>query len=317
MRRIGSTLVLLLLAVLVLPPLWYTIFPAPTPPPLPPAGQTIKLPSGIPVNVIEKGEGPAVVLVHGLPGTAYDWRLLIDALAERSVRAIAYDRVGYGRSDARPEDDAHSMQANIAELEQLIDALDLDDPTVVGWSYGGAMSITWATQGDSAMRRMVLVGTGGPNSADAEPPAGPPGVIRILYSDPVLAWRSRVPPITQGLIAAATDAAFSGQAPPSWWLPSVAANFSRPETVRTYKKEMFHPIDGDGFDPSGIDIPTLLIHGNQDRLAPVAISQYLVSAIPNAEALFIEDGSHMLPVTHAPLLADVITTFVTQGDNPS
>ncbi len=313
MRRIGSALVLLLIAALALPPLWYTVFPPPESPPLPPAGQRVVLPSGLAVNVIEKGTGPAVVLAHGLPGTAYDWRVLVDELADRGVRAIAYDRVGYGRSDPRAENDAHSIPANVAELEQLMDALGLDDPTVVGWSYGGAMALTSAINRDSRMARLVLVGTGGPDSADAKPPEGPPGIIRFLYSDPVLAWRSRVPPITRGLIAAATESAFSGQEQPSWWLPSVAANFSRPETVRTYKEEMFYPIEGRGFEPGRIDVPTLLIHGDDDRLAPVAISQYLVSAIPNAEALFIENGSHMLPVTHAPLLADVITTFISNG----
>lgn len=312
MRRLGIALLALVAAAIVLPPLYFSVFPTPAPPPLPPAGQRIVLPSGVGVNVIEKGSGPAVLLAHGLPGTAYDWRLLVDALAARGVRAIAYDRVGYGRSDPRSETVPHSISQNVTELEQLIAALELEDPTVVGWSYGGAMAVTAAAD-DPPMNRMILIGTGGPDSADAEPPDGPPGIVRLLYSDPVLAWRSRVPPITNGLIAAATDAAFSGQETPSWWLPSVAANFSRPETVQTYKKEMFHPIEADGFVPERIEIPTLLIHGDDDRLAPVTISQYLVGVIPNAEAMFIEGGSHMLPVTHPELLADVITTFVSNG----
>ncbi|MDG2304198.1 MAG: alpha/beta hydrolase [Candidatus Binatia bacterium] len=116
--------------------------------------------------------------------------------------------------------------------------------------------------------------------------------------------------MVHGLPAAATDAAYCGQPQPYWWLPSVAANFSRPETVRTYKEEMFYPIEPGDFDPKKIETPTLLIHGDDDRLAPVRISQYLVGSMPNAEAIFIQDGSYMLPVTHAPLLADVITKFV-------
>lgn len=316
MRRLGLALLALIAAALVLPPLYFTIFPRPAPPPLPPAGERVVLESGLAVNVIEKGKGPPVLLVHGLPGTGYDWRLLVDELAARGVRAIAYDRVGYGRSDARAEGDAHSMRANTEEMEQLSRALGLDEPTVVGWSYGGAMALTSA-MGDSAnMGRLVLIGTGGPDSADAAPPDGPPGVIRFLYSGPVLAWRSRVPPVTEGLIAAASGQAFSGQPAPDWWLPSVAANFSNWDTVRTYKEEMFYPIDGDGWAPDRIDVPTLLIHGDDDRLAPVTISQYLVSVIPGAEAMFLDGGSHMLPVTHPELVADVITTFI-NGDAPS
>lgn len=313
MRRLGAILVLLLFAAIAAPPLWYTLFPPPASPPLPPPGARVVLPSGLALNVVEEGDGPPVVLVHGLPGTAYDWRVLSRELAARGFRMIAYDRAGYGHSDPRAENAPHSLPANVADLEQLIDALDLEDATVVGWSYGGAMALTAASEGSNDIARMVLVGTGGPDADDAEPPEGPPGFIRFLYSDPVLAWRSRVPAITNGLIAAASDAAFSGGPQPDWWIPTVTANFARPATVQTYKREMFHPIDGDAFEARRIDMPTLLVHGDDDRLAPVAVAHYLVSAIPGAEAIFVEGGSHMLPITHAPLLADMIATFI-RGD---
>ena len=316
MKKILTSAVVLLALAIAAPPLWYSLFPGEPPPPLPAAGQSVLLEDGRAVNVIEKGEGPPILLVHGLPGTAYDWRALVDELASRGFRVIAYDRVGYGHSDPRPEDEPHSMSQNVAEMEALVRALELEDPTIVGWSYGGAMAFTSAMGDTPPMKRLVLVGTGGPSSDDETPPEGPPGFIRFLYSDPVLAWRARVPPITSGLIQAATEQAFSGGTYPDWWLPGVAANFSRWETVRAYKGEMFHPIEAEGFDPQKLTTPTLLIHGDDDRLAPVSISQYLVSVFPNAEALFIEGGSHMLPVTHAELLADVIATFAA-GDSPT
>ena len=308
MRRFTITLLALFASVTLLPPLYYTAFPPPEPSPLPPEGKRVVLPDGLAVNVVEKGEGQPILLVHGLPGTAYDWRLLVDELASRGFRALAYDRVGYGRSDARAEDEAHSVQANAREMEQLIEVLELEDPTIVAWSYGGAMALTSAMSGSTNMSRLVLVGTAGPDSADAEPPDGPPAFVRFLYSDPVLAWRSRVPPVTRGMIEAASAQAFSRQPQPDWWLPSVEANFSRWDTLQTFKKEMFHPIHRD-WDARRIDIPTLLIHGDADQNTPVGVSRYLVSVIPDAEAVFIEQGSHMLPVTHPELLADVITTF--------
>lgn len=309
-RKLSWALLGLVVALLVLPPLWYTAFPPPDPPPLPPPGRRVELPSGITLNVVEEGEGPPLVLVHGLPGTAYDWRVLQAELAKRGFRVLAYDRAGYGRSAARPEGAAHSISANVDDLETFLEVMSLDDATVVGWSYGGATALAAASEGSERMKRMVLVGTAGPTSPQAEPPDEPPAFIRFLYSDPVLAWRARVPPFTRALMVGATDAAFSGRPYPDWWLPSVEANFSRPETVATYKAEMFQPIDADGFAPDRIDVPTLLIHGGDDRLVPVAVSQYLSTAIPDARAEIVLEGSHMLPITHAPLLADSIEAFV-------
>src|SRR5688572_18559094 len=135
MRRVGLGVFLVLLAALALPPLWFRLFRDP-PPELPAPGQRVVFASGIGVNVVEEGAGPAVVLVHGLPGSAYDWRPTSAALAARGRRAIAYDRVGYGWSDARP-DGAFSVASNAGELLALLEALGLEGVTLVGWSYGG------------------------------------------------------------------------------------------------------------------------------------------------------------------------------------
>jgi pimeloyl-ACP methyl ester carboxylesterase len=65
-------------------------------------------------------------------------------------------------------------------------------------------------------------------------------------------------------------------------------------------------------EPFGIatlDMPILLIHGGDDRLAPVAIGRYLHSKAPGSELLVVEGGSHMLPITHAELLSERIAAF--------
>jgi pimeloyl-ACP methyl ester carboxylesterase len=101
-KRALVVLLVLIGALIVLPPLWYAVFPGDPPPELPPAGRRVELPGGVGVNVVEQGTGPPVVLVHGLPGTAYDWRELSPELAKRGRRAIAYDRVGWGGPTLEP-----------------------------------------------------------------------------------------------------------------------------------------------------------------------------------------------------------------------
>lgn len=312
MKRALVVLLVLIGALIVLPPLWYAVFPGDPPPELPPAGRRVELPGGVGVNVVEQGTGPPVVLVHGLPGTAYDWRELSPELAKRGRRAIAYGRVGWGRSDPRTNG-TYTPEANAAELVALLAALDARDATLVGWSYGGVTSMIAAMTDPSRIGSLVLVGTGGPDSPDAEPPSLS-GFMGFLYSDPVLRWRVAVPPTGIALMKLSSDVAFSGGPQPDWWLKGLRGNFSRGETLTTYRSEMMgigaHPdADPADFAPQSIALPTLILHADDDRLAPVAIARYLHSLIPNSELFEYPGASHMLPVTHAADLADRIVSF--------
>ncbi len=306
MRKFLVLFVIAIAVLLVVPPLWFTLSPAESPD-LPPAGRQVEIGGGQPIHVLEQGAGPPVVLLHGLPGTAYDWQLLSKELADRGFRAIAIDRAGYGHSDPRPADTRHTVERNAEELIATLDALGLDRVSLVGWSYGGVVAMFAGEDHPTRFDHLVLVGTGGPDSAEARPPE-PPGFMRFLYSDPVLAWRSRVPPVGRALIEAISRTAYSDQPMPAWWLPLVQANFARRATLLTYRGEMF-TIEGE-FDPSAIRIPTLILHGDDDRLAPVAIANYLGGVIPEAKLQIVPGGSHMLPVVEARVVADAIAAFV-------
>lgn len=302
MRRLIQGLLVLGLAVLVLPPLWYRLFPTPVPE-LPPPGQRVVLGSGVGVNVVEQGAGRPVVLVHGQPGSAYDWRLLAPELAARGLRAIAYDRIGYGRSDPRSEG-AYTYDANARELGQLLAALDLRDVIVVGWSYGGGTAIVAAQQDASRIAGLVLVGSVGPGL-----PMGSRGVEAVLFSRPVLSWVAAVPPVARGVQSAMSAEAFSGEAAPDWWLPSLSANLARGVTRRTMREEGAAYAAQSVPDPTGLARPVLVIHGVDDRLVPVAVGRELARRAPGARIVLVPQGSHMLPVTHAALLADEIARF--------
>jgi pimeloyl-ACP methyl ester carboxylesterase len=254
------------------------------------------------VNVVEEGAGPPVLLVHGLPGSAYDWRLVSALLAARGRRAIAYDRVGYGWSDARP-DDAFTVASNGAELLALLDALELRDVTVVGWSYGGATALAAAQRDASRMARLVLVASAGAGIERTQPP---PALARVVFSAPVLGWLHAVPPLARATQAAASRAAFSDGPEPDWWRPGLAANFARPHTPTSWRSEgaalMAAPLP----DPAGLGLPVLVIHGDDDRLVPVEVGEELARRATGSRLVLVPGASHMLPVTHAELLAEEI-----------
>lgn len=297
-----AALLLLLLTAVALPPLVFALLPERAPA-LPPPGRRVPVADGVAVNAIERGEGPTVVLVHGLPGCGYDWTPLLDALATRGLHALAYDRVGYGRSDGRPDDD-FTVDANARELLALLAHEDLRDATVVGWSYGGTTAIRAAIQDPSRIGRLVLVGSAGPGVEQSDPPA----VFAVLFSAPVMAWMAAVPPVSRGVQTTLSRQAFSGQPEPDWWLPQLSANFASTQTRRSFREEEAQ-FSLDGLDPSPIDRPILVVHGDRDQLVPLAVGRWLHDHARDAQLTIVKGGSHMLPITHAELLADRIAAF--------
>ena len=137
----------------------------------------------------------------------------------------------------------------------------------------------------------------------------------FFYSAPVLRWRAAVPSTGVALMEALSGIAFSGGPQPDWWLQGLRANFARPDTLLTYRSEMFGIVDPGSEESAGlfaadtIALPTLLLHGDDDRLAPVAIARYLHTQIPNSTLHEIAGGSHMLLVTHVNQVAARIAAF--------
>ena len=305
MRRLLRILALALLAVLVLPPLYFAVV-GPERPELPPAEGRVALSEGREIHVVERGAGPPVLLVHGLPGTAFDWAPLHEALAARGLRVIAMDRAGYGHSDPRARQADYTYEANAADVLALLEALELDDVTVVGWSYGGGTAIHAARRDPSRLRALVLVGSAGPL---AEPPEEPPWIMRVLFSRPVLAWLRLVPPLTEGMRRSISEEAFSGQPYPDWWLPQLAANLEQRRSFEAWEAEGRLITWGDDLDPASIEIPVLVIHGDDDRFVPLAVAETLHARSRYGELALVEGGSHMLPVTHPGPLADAIAAF--------
>ena len=309
MRRVLITLVLLLAAAISVPPLWFRVFPVNTPQ-LDAPETFVALASGPRMHAIVRGEGPPVVLVHGLPGQAQEWRDTLELLAAHGRRVIAIDRLGYGHSDPRDGDD-FTFEANARELREFLDALDLADVTVVGWSYGGGTAMTAARQQAAAsdasprIARLVLVGSIGP----AHEQSGPPAIIGLLFSRPVLQWVRSIPPLGLAMQRTMSANAYSNQPQPAWWLPGLAANLSQAKTLTAFINEGAQIPRSPMPDTTGLELPILVIHGDDDHLVPIEVGRTLARNNSGAEILEVPGGSHMLPITHAALLADRIASF--------
>jgi len=96
------------------------------------------------IHLVEAGEGPLVLLVHGFPELWYSWRHQLTALAEAGYRAVAIDQRGYGRSAKPPRIDDYRITELVADLAGVIEALGETTATVVGHDWGAPVAWTAA-----------------------------------------------------------------------------------------------------------------------------------------------------------------------------
>jgi pimeloyl-ACP methyl ester carboxylesterase len=96
--------------------------------------------NGISLHVIERGEGPVVLLCHGFPESWYSWRHQVGSLAEAGFRVVAPDMRGYGRSDRPEAIDQYTIFHLIGDLVGLLDALEAPTAVIIGHDWGAAIA---------------------------------------------------------------------------------------------------------------------------------------------------------------------------------
>ena len=135
--------------------------------------------NGIRLHVVEEGEGPLVLLVHGFPESWYSYRHQLDALAAAGYRAVAIDVRGYGRSSKPTEIDAYRMVRKVADNVELVHALGETQAVVVGHDWGAP--IAWTS---ALLRPDVFRGVAG-LSVPYSPPSEhrPSDVFRMMAGD--------------------------------------------------------------------------------------------------------------------------------------
>ena len=109
------------------------------------------------VNFVRLGEGPPVILVHGLAASLHDWDALLPALAGAGYAGYALDLLGHGDSDKPRQLEAYTSDAVYKHMQAWIDSLMLAQPViVVGHSLGGYLALQFALQSPERVRALVL-----------------------------------------------------------------------------------------------------------------------------------------------------------------
>jgi pimeloyl-ACP methyl ester carboxylesterase len=115
----------------------------------------VVLSSGLKVHYQQVGDGPDVVMVHGLTGNLAVWHLHIVPALSRRFRILTYDLRGHGYTDVPPT--GYSPDAMATDLLQLLDALDIECPVVIGHSYGADIALYLAARHPERVRRVFAI----------------------------------------------------------------------------------------------------------------------------------------------------------------
>jgi pimeloyl-ACP methyl ester carboxylesterase len=263
-----------------------------------------------PVNVIELGEGPPLVFVHGLSGSWPNWLEQLPLFAQ-SHRVVAMDLPGFGRSPMPLA--PISIPGYARTLDALFDALELDAAAVVGNSMGGFVSAELAISFPRRVERLVLVAAAGLSTY------AHPGATRAL---PTLRLLERVVAVYTGWIASKSEAATRRPGLRNATLGLVARHPGRlpaalaAEQIRGAGKPGFLQalqanLEYDFRERlTEIACPTLIVWGDSDRVITVRDADLYAELIPGSRKVVFEDTGHVAmlerPAAFNALLADFL-----------
>lgn len=257
------------------------------------------------------GEGPAILLIHGIAGSSTTWKSVMPALAERYT-VIAPDLLGHGRS-AKPRGD-YSLGAYASGIRDLLMVLDHERVTLVGHSLGGGVAMQFAYQFPEWAERLVLVASGGLGK-EVSPLLKAVTLPAAEYVLPVL-----LHPRLRELAEWPGRAAHRLGWRPGDSLTEVWRSYTT-LTDRQGQHAFVHTvrsvIDLAGQRVSAHDrlylaeaVPTLIVWGDADRIIPVDHAYRAAEAIPGARLEIIEGAGHFLPWTSPERFLGVLESFL-------
>lgn len=246
------------------------------------------------VRYFRAGEGPALLLVHGMAGSAATWKSVLPRLA-RDYTVIAPDLLGHGKSD-KPRTD-YSLGAFAAGLRDLLVAQGIERATVVGHSLGGGIAMQMAYQHPERVERLVLVGSGG-LGREVSP------VLRLLtlpgaeYLMPLL-FTSYSREIGNRISMMLRRGGLRAPAVEETWRAYVSLTQS--ENRAAFVKTLRSVIDISGQSVSAHDrlylashMPTLIMWGERDQIIPVDHAYDAQEAMPGSRLEIFPESGHFL-----------------------
>ncbi|WP_193043222.1 alpha/beta fold hydrolase [Mycolicibacterium baixiangningiae] len=241
------------------------------------------------------GEGPAILLIHGIGDNSTTWSTVQTTLAQRFT-VIAPDLLGHGKSD-KPRAD-YSVAAYANGMRDLLSVLDIDRVTVVGHSLGGGVAMQFAYQFPQFVDRLILVGAGGVTKdvnialRAASLPMGTEALalLRLPMVLPALQVAGRVAGTMLGTTKMGRDLAE---------MMRILADLPEPTASSAFARTLRAVVDWRGQVVTMLDrcyltesVPVQLIWGSHDSVIPVSHGRLAHAAMPGSRLEVFEGAGH-------------------------
>ena len=245
----------------------------------------------------DHGTGKPVVLIHGYPLSGASWEKQVPALLSAGYRVITYDRRGFGRS-SQPTD-GYNYDTFASDLRQLVTRLDLEDFTLVGFSMGGGeIARYFGKYGSAGVSKAVIIGGVPPYMLKTDD--NPDGVDASVFEGIKKAVAAdRYAFFAEFFKNFYNTDLFLGKrvseqvVQASWNLAAGASATASLACVPTWLEDFRD-------DLARVDVPTLVIHGDDDRIVPLAAAgKRAAELIKGARLVVIDGGPHCITWTHA------------------
>jgi len=257
----------------------------------------------------EDGKGPPVLLLHGFGASTYTWRGIAPELA-RDHRVIAVDLKGFGQSD-KPFDTRYSVFDQAELLTQLIVDRDLRDLTLVGHSFGGGVALVLALSDDARLKgritKLVLLDT-------IAYPQDIPVFFRMLDM-PLFSHVGvrMVPPAMQTRIAlriAYLDNSKIQDEEVETYAAPLRTAAGKHAIIHSARQIMPEDLNEISERYKSIEMPTLIMWCDHDRIVPLDVGLKLRRTLPNSTLKLVEGCGHMPQEEQPAATLDLIRNFL-------
>jgi pimeloyl-ACP methyl ester carboxylesterase len=271
--------------------------------------------TGARVHHRRSGSGPAVLFIHGFAGDGRTFDR-VAALAAPRYECVVVDRPGHGRSTRGPRLESAAPMTQAAQHDEVMSELGLDRYVVVCHSWGCYVGLALALLRPHAVTGLVLAGCVAYAAGGRRVGLQPRALSLVPVVGPTL-WRSVAVPCT-GSFTVAMSALFAPEpVDEAFVVASTPSVFLNAEHVRAATQDFMaaaREVPKLAAEYRRIDVPVVLVSGDQDAAAPVAAHAARLHGVLRRSRLQVETGGgHMLPVTRPEVVVAAIDDVIGGG----